>query len=105
MLCAISMVAPGGCGVGGGGGEGCGGDGGGGGGGVGDRGGAEGGVQGGDNGGGGGGEGGGDGGVNMQMHFRLEEHEPVLPPPKTQRVRVDQRSRQPGGRDDAVYDE
>ena len=34
----------------------------------------------------GGGEGGGsggDGGVNMQMHGLDEEHEPVLPPPKT----------------------
>ena len=30
-----------------------------------------------------GGDGGGDGGVNMQMHWRDEEHEPELPPPKT----------------------
>ena len=30
-----------------------------------------------------GGGGGGDSGVNMQMHLLLEEHEPVLRPPKT----------------------
>ena len=36
--------------------------------------------------GGGGGNAGGDGGVNMQMHFRLEEHETVLPPLKTRRM-------------------
>ena len=33
--------------------------------------------------GGSGGDVGGDGGVNMQMHGVDEEHEPVLPPPKT----------------------
>ena len=33
--------------------------------------------------GGGGGGGGGEGGVNMQMHGRDEEHEPVLSAPKT----------------------
>ena len=43
--------------------------------------------EGGDNGGDGGDGGGdgGDGGVNMQMHCLDEEHEPVLPPPKTKR--------------------
>ena len=41
-----------------------------------------GGDEGGDGGDGGCGGGvGGDGGVNMQMHFLLEEHEPVLPLP------------------------
>ena len=30
------------------------------------------------------------------MHFLMEEHEPVLPPPKTQRS-PDERNRQPGG--------
>ena len=53
-------------------------------------GGGEGGGGKGDGGGGSGGDGGnagGDGGVNMQMHFVLEEHEPVLPPSKTWRAR------------------
>ena len=35
--------------------------------------------------GGDGGGAGGDGGGNMQMHFWIEEHEPVLPPPRTSR--------------------
>ena len=42
--------------------------------------GGDGGGSGGD--GGGGGNAGGDGGVNMQMHLLLEEHGPLLPPPK-----------------------
>ena len=49
----------------------------------------KGGEEGADEGGGDGGDGGdgggsgGEGGVNMQMHGWDEEHEPVLPPPKT----------------------
>eukprot|EP00964_Phaeocystis_antarctica_P020390 scaffold11272_cov42-Phaeocystis_antarctica.AAC.1 len=38
--------------------------------------------------GGNGGNGGGGGGVNMQMHCLIEEHEPVLPPPRTWYKRV-----------------
>ena len=49
-------------------------------------GGADGGDVGGD--GGNGGNGGGGGGVNMQMHCLIEEHEPVLPPPRTWYKRV-----------------
>ena len=68
------------------------------GGGAGGEGGDGGGGEGGGGGGGDGGDGGGGnggGGVNMQMHDRDEEHEPVLPPPKTYRE-WDDRKTQPG---------
>ena len=51
----------------------------------------------------GGGVGGGEGGVDLQMHFWDEEHEPVLPAPKTRSQR-DEANWQPGGTDVYVPD-